>query len=624
MADVTALPAALVGCKLIPLRRGTKVPAVPHATFDAAVQWDPSVDRFLAEGNRVGVMMGEKFVALDADLKMAYDDAPDGSSVMTMRNGLDDIERLMKDAGLQGLPRTLKVRTQGGGIHLVFRQNASFRVTQRTIGCLDIRAARNSYIAIGAGYEVLDDGGGQLAELPEALARAIMTAQSVPSAGKDGPGTAELSAQGTYGNFQTAFNNMLASALGHFLRMGVPDELARDWVRHMNATSPDPIPDWQLSTTVLSDKRSWERGEMISDDLAEWARNRIGISADDPELGLMDIPTVRRLWTTDKYREKKANDEAAAEVHALMIMSGADAKIVTPKPWLADRIIPDGAGTGALSGPMQSYKTTTSLLLGAAIATGRPFLGRKTRQGTVAFVAGESADDTRRMMGKIAGTDELVFVEGSFCLSEYTAPVFANRIRSHLNGRPEPVLVIFDALSRFHKSKENDASEMLAVHAGAVKLSEEFGAFVLLLGHTGRDGEHIRGSSAWEQAFLTDIYTDGTLLRFRKQKGIELPEDIWITLRHTEDSISVSEGMDMAVMSQKIVKINATQQRHALDGLSAEPGCSATRAREIIRGTISVNNQEANEILTELITAGRVQRVPGKGRQPTQIIVTEP
>jgi AAA domain/Bifunctional DNA primase/polymerase, N-terminal len=543
MPDVTALPAALHDCRLIPLKPGTKVPAVRHATFDVARPWDASVDAHLAGGGRVGVMMGEQLVGLDADLKMIYQDADDGSGaqVVVEKNGLDDITWLMQKAGLTELPRTLKVRTQGGGQHLVFRQCPDLRVTQRTIGCLDVRAARNSYLAIGAGYEILDDGDGVLAELPAPLAAAIMSMPHTPVNGKD----AVDDGSPAYGSMQTAFNNALLSAKGYLVKLGWPEEQATEAVRRLNSVSDDPMDEARFETTVGREK-GYEPGEMITDSMVQWAEQQLSVSALDPRV---DIQTVKRLWTTDQYRKSQK----------LLALEPPQRKKLrevfeAEKPrWVLAGLMT--AGVYGLAGPPEAGKSLLARDWMLAVANGtswqRLYRGRP-RDVTYVISEGHHDLDERFPAG---GIDRIsIFTEPVMLTDDDAVDDFIVQHDGLDTG-----MVVFDIVYDMGMADDNGTKDVAPVISAARKISHALDCAVLLLGHPGHNGiRRFRGSSMWRGRFDGEFHLAEGQLSCEKHKyadklAMQWPYEIrWPELHYLTDGEEIGRDNQYTIIRAAI------------------------------------------------------------------------
>lgn len=322
---------------MIPLKTGTKQPALADWSYDTAGRWDSSVDEWLARGERVGVLMGGELVGLDSDIKQVWQDDGSGTQVMTRLHGDDEIGRLLTVAGLAELPRTLTIRTQNGGTHRYFRQHSTARVSQTSFPALDIRAHRNAYLALGDGYEVIDDAGGIIAELPETFAIAIMTLMQGP---RESSGQLEQ-----YGSAQTHFNNALTSVKGMLVRLGWDENQANEAVRKLNEVSDDPMDLARLESTVLRPK-DWAPGDVVDDDMYRWAERisaepgiLTGVEAEryfatlartDADFARLAVRTAFLKWLNDKLRQQPINRDSWDEVDLSPLLGAGAASPIRP------------------------------------------------------------------------------------------------------------------------------------------------------------------------------------------------------------------------------------------------------------------------------------------------------
>lgn len=109
---------------------------------------------------------------------------------------------------------------------------------------------------------------------------------------------------------------------------------------------------------------------------------------------------------------------------------------------------------------------------------------------------------------------------------------------------PDPSVIVFDTLARsMFGGDENSAKDMGSVIAAADIVKSTFGSLVVLVHHTGKNGDTERGSSALRAACDTSIYltTDnGTLtLECVKQKDAAAPEKITLKMVQVEGTESI-------------------------------------------------------------------------------------
>lgn len=209
--------------------------------------------------------------------------------------------------------------------------------------------------------------------------------------------------------------------------------------------------------------------------------------------------------------------------------------------WVVEPFIPPSA-SGLLAGNSGIGKTWLSLDMGLSIASGTPWLGRfKVQQGPVLIVDEENSELLLRvrlrkllrghgldadelplyfLIGKAVNLSPLKYSSGAL------VPTQSYDQLLETVGQLEPVLVIFDSLTRCHRANENSANEMAAVFANVKTLMDTTGASCLLNHHfrksgggRSRSGDRIRGS--------TDIraFCDVTLLVDDRQGGCIITHD---------------------------------------------------------------------------------------------------
>jgi hypothetical protein len=504
--DITQIPEALRKSVLLPLRPGTKTPAVKHAVLDAGQQWSPDADAFLAlGGQRLGIFMAGIYVVLDADLKMAWeDDGAGGQEYVVTRNGNDDVARLMEAAGMTELPRTVKIRTQGGGTHWYFLQNPECKVSQKRIGYLDVRSAPNAYCAIGAGYELLDDGAGVVATMPLALAHVLQStpADILEQASQNGH------REGAYGNALTAFNNALTTVKGRMVELGWPEEQANEAIRKLNEVSDDPMPNDRLEGTVLQIK-GWTPGEQVTDDVLIWAQKQVGLSPEDEDNKFLDPGTVKRLWTTDRYRQ--AQNLIALEPPPRERM--ADVISEPPPSWIIDNLM--SAGLYGLAGPQEAGKSLLVRDWADVVANGRDWNGyRATAQREVSYVISEGHFDLdQRFIG--ISMDRLFIYRDPVMLNNDAA--VDHFLRQHEGT--DIGLVIFDIIYHMGVGDDNTMKDVKPVLQAGRRISRALNCAVLVVGHPGHNkSRRFRGSSIWRNWFDGEFHMSDGVISCEKHK----------------------------------------------------------------------------------------------------------
>lgn len=170
--------------------------------------------------------------------------------------------------------------------------------------------------------------------------------------------------------------------------------------------------------------------------------------------------------------------------------------------WLVKHVIP-AESVGMLYGGSGTFKSFIALDAALHIAHGLPWMGRRTRQGSVIYIAAEGGSGLwpRICAWHRARRLQWSAIEASFRI----VPVAVNLtedswriVEVAQSVGLAPVLVVVDTLSQTYAGEENSANEMAAYFR---ELGARFRALwqcaVLLIHHTGHQAtERPRGSSA--------------------------------------------------------------------------------------------------------------------------------
>jgi hypothetical protein len=175
-----------------------------------------------------------------------------------------------------------------------------------------------------------------------------------------------------------------------------------------------------------------------------------------------------------------------------------------------------------LSGPPGSYKSFVTLGMACSIAVGLPWEGHRVPEaGPVVYVAPEGAPGLRaRALAWCETTgvdparlkDRLFFLAEPVQLGNQIDVTEACDVARELNA----LLLVLDTRARCTLGlSENDATEQgRAIHS-AEAIQAAAGTTVLAVHHSGRGGDHGRGSNAWDGAVWSDLRVTGEDLRCR-------------------------------------------------------------------------------------------------------------
>lgn len=225
---------------------------------------------------------------------------------------------------------------------------------------------------------------------------------------------------------------------------------------------------------------------------------------------------------------------SAAPTDLFALLSDDDLDRLPPPSWLIDGMVPASA-FAVLFGPSGHGKTFLALDWAYCVATGLPWYGRATRPGYVVYVAAEGHSGLRlrrdawKQARAVDQVERMRFLPQAVNLLDKGVQ---DRLRRTIAALPEkPALIVVDTVARtMVGGDENTARDVGLFIDACDKLRSEFGATVLPVHHTGKDGDAERGSSALRGAAdaMAKLAPEGAGLRLtcEKQKDAE-PFDAW-------------------------------------------------------------------------------------------------
>ena len=248
-----------------------------------------------------------------------------------------------------------------------------------------------------------------------------------------------------------------------------------------------------------------------------------------------NYPVTIESIELEAEKEKKQED-------AFAVMSLADLyrKLFPPQKWLVDRLVPYG-GIVVLTGVPASCKSWLAQEMAAAVADGRPFLGRfDTIQNNVLILDEENNPDVLQERFGLLGTPEnlslyIISQSGVKFDQEDHLKIIQKKIRDC-----GAKLVIIDSLVRIHGGEENESGSMSRLFEKLRLITKE-GIAVLLIHHHRKtltprkvDGNDIRGSGdilAAVDAHIAVSRKDDQLVihQTKLRRGVEMkPFDVAI------------------------------------------------------------------------------------------------
>lgn len=167
--------------------------------------------------------------------------------------------------------------------------------------------------------------------------------------------------------------------------------------------------------------------------------------------------------------------------------------------WRISGILPDDARLIVIYGMPKSYKSFVALDMALSVATGIEYHSRKTKPCSVLYIAAEGQKGiTKRIKAwlQVRSVDKL---ENFY---PFVKPITINddkackELIDFLKLFPvKPELIFIDTLNRSMRGNEN-GDDMTAFVAGVTEISVEIGAQVVVIHHTPKNGEGMRGHSS--------------------------------------------------------------------------------------------------------------------------------
>jgi hypothetical protein len=314
--------------------------------------------------------------------------------------------------------------------------------------------------------------------------------------------------EGAYGNALTAFNNALTTVKGRMVELGWPEEQANEAIRKLNEVSDDPMPNDRLEGTVLQIK-GWTPGEQVTDDVLIWAQKQVGLSPEDEDNKFLDPGTVKRLWTTDRYRQ--AQNLIALEPPPRERM--ADVISEPPPSWIIDNLM--SAGLYGHAGPQEAGKSLLVRDWADVVANGRDWNGyRATAQREVSYVISEGHFDLdQRFIG--ISMDRLFIYRDPVMLNNDAA--VDHFLRQHEGT--DTGLVIFDIIYHMGVGDDNTMKDVKPVLLAGRRISRALNCAVLVVGHPGHNkSRRFRGSSIWRNWFDGEFHMSDGVISCEKHK----------------------------------------------------------------------------------------------------------
>lgn len=181
--------------------------------------------------------------------------------------------------------------------------------------------------------------------------------------------------------------------------------------------------------------------------------------------------------------------------------------------WLVEQLLPS-QGLAQIYGRWKVFKSFVALDIAVAVARGEPWADKRTRQGTVIYIAAEGARGMRKRAYAYKWTRKLAglpihFIERRVNLgalpSEKDELIAA--IRALLNGG-NPVLIIIDTLAKSLFGKDENGEGMRNFCDACEDIAAALECLVLAVHHEGAAGDigRSRGASVLPAALVASLH----------------------------------------------------------------------------------------------------------------------
>ena len=275
--------------------------------------------------------------------------------------------------------------------------------------------------------------------------------------------------------------------------------------------------------------------------------------------------------TQDRYADQWIDaDRNQPRKPRIRFVAACDMQVL-PVDWLIHRYI-EADTLAVLYGAPGRGKSFLALDMSCCIAKGLPFHGQAVRRGAVFYIAGEGHNGiARRLRAWVRnnGTEmpEYLFIsDAPTDLSDARSVWEITEAMHQLATRHgvTPTLIVIDTMARNFAGDENSAMDVGSFVRNADHLRRQWGATVLIVHHSGKDGDKgARGSSALKGAVDAEYEvtrsTDDGLIRLtaRKMKDADTPpplafELVGVVVPDTTGALVESAALQQAEYSTPV------------------------------------------------------------------------
>ena len=351
---------------------------------------------------------------------------------------------------------------------------------------------------------------------------------------------------------------------------------------------------------------------------------------------LDDDPQLQRELA-QILRRKRAAELAAELEHgwnpALNLQSGAVVRQRVEVPQLVDGVLPEGA-LFQVFGETGSFKSFVMLDLALSVCNGLSWMGHEVSSpGPVALILGEGgADAGSRLDAWLAAHPGASDYLLSYSVEQQLDLMLPSHVDAIIEGLRESRevrhsdrpwrMVVFDTQADHMPSGDEDrARDFTVVKRAIQRISQETGAAVGLVHHTGWDKSRERGSSRQRQALDVVMQIDAKTVTNIKQKSGRLFEPVRFETVEVGRSLYVRERTS----SEAFADAAASMDRDLADAmpivvaLMTDPSLTAKR----IKATFAMGHARWVALSSLLEDLGYLRIEKGGPGRADSLVVTE-
>jgi len=336
--------------------------------------------------------------------------------------------------------------------------------------------------------------------------------------------------------------------------------------------------------------------------------------------------------------EPEADELSSVELFESRLLTLDQMERLPPPEYLVDKMLAKNS-VAAIYGAPGGGKSFLALDIGAHIATGSWWQGRRVEQGRVLFVAAEGSGGWPKRAAawkkhnNFFEVPEFLIYPGTVNLLN-PAQV---QVLVEVCKRGKYCMVVIDTVARsMVGGDENAAKDMGMVVDAADWVKNASGGCVLLIHHSGKDtAAGLRGSSALLGATDTvmevrsseDGIDDGIELVCRKQKDDAEFMPLRLSLEVVDVTVCGQSETSCAVAGRgRASRIPETRVADALGVLTpmmSETGLSKSDVREMLIERLEIGRSAAYEIINMMVQGGSLVNT-GSDRSPFYVIGRQP